>query len=561
MPTPKNETKKVNEEVKTSTVNKTTKTGVETAVKKTATKTTATGKTSASKASASTAKSTAPKKGSASKVVESKTEKNVVEKKNGKTKILIAGSEVMPYIGTGGLGEVIGSLPKSIMNANSEFDVRVVVPFYGDIKQEYKDKVQHVGHVFTEVAWRHQYTGVKLLEENGVKYYFIDNEYYFKRNGLYGQYDDLERFAFFSKSVLEIFELIDFYPDLIHCNDWQTALIPVYLKGIYASNPNYSKIKTMFTIHNIEYQGKYDMYLLGGVLGLNENFVSILRYNDCMNLVKGAITCCDMISTVSETYANEILSEEYSHGLHFVLRHNKYKLCGILNGIDYVSYDPTTDKSIFVNYDKDSLDKKDKNKIALQKMLNLPEDKSIPMIAVISRLVSHKGMDLIMRVIEEVLQDKVQFVVLGTGESQYENYFSYLDSNYVGKVRTIIGFNSDLSRKIYASSDIFLMPSKSEPCGLSQMIASRYATVPIVRETGGLYDSIKDFGIGEDGNGYTFARYNAHDMMFAIKSAVRDFGDKEGWKLKRERVFGVDFSWNKSAKRYIEVYNSILGKN
>jgi starch synthase len=468
-------------------------------------------------------------------------------------KILYAAAECYPFIATGGLGDVMGSLPVAVKNEGA--DVRVVIPMYADISATYRPRFKFLGSTEVPLAWRRQYCGVFFYEYNNVTFYFIDNEYYFGRHGLYGHYDDGERFAFFSRSVIEILRLINFTPDIIHCNDWHTALIPVYLKTL--GNPQ--KIKTVFTIHNIEYQGKYSEDILEDVFALPRRFYSLVEYNGCINLVKGAVQCCDMLLTVSPTYAEEIMTSEHSQGLDYIIRDNRVKVKGILNGIDYSVYNPQTDNALFKNYGANTFEFKEENKKGLQKLLNLPEDASLPLIAVISRLVSHKGMDLIFSRLEEILKEKVQLVILGKGEAYFENMFLDMQKTYSEKMRAVIAFNSDLARKIYAAADIFLMPSRSEPCGLSQMIAARYGAVPIVRQTGGLADTVKDAS-REDGNGFAFNEYNAGVMLAKIKEALTLYHNKEKWTQLVKKAMSSDFSWKKSAKQYADVYKEILNK-
>ena len=471
-----------------------------------------------------------------------------------KRKILFAASEAAPFIATGGLAEVVGSLSKALAK-DPFYDVRVVLPLYSDISPEYRRKMSFLGNIFVPLSWRNQYCGIFSYAEDGVTFYFLDNEYYFKRPGCYGYYDDGERFAFFSRSVMEILPFIRFYPDVLHCHDWQAALAALYLKTIYCYRPEYQFIRALFTIHNIEYQGKYSLDILEDLFGISDSYRYLLEYQGCINLMKGAIECSEKFSTVSPTYAEEIKSPQFAHGLQDIIRKNAFKLCGILNGIDTVSYDPATDKALFVNYDAENLGNKAICKSELQKMLGLPV-RDVPVIAMISRLVAHKGLDLVKAVIEDVLQEDVQFVLLGTGDSVYENYFRDLGRRYTGKAVAVISFNNDLARKIYSGADIFLMPSKSEPCGLSQMIASRYATVPVVRETGGLYDSIKPYGAG--GNGFTFASYNPNDMLYVIREALNVYKNPDAWKALMKRAATTDFSWQYSAEQYKKLYSDTL---
>ena len=472
-----------------------------------------------------------------------------------KKKILFVASEAAPFIATGGLAEVIGSLSKALAKED-RYDVRVIIPLYQDIKKEYRKDFRFIGNIFVPLSWRNQYCGIFEYVKDNVTFYFVDNEYYFKRPGCYGYYDDGERFAFFCRSVMEILGFLNFYPDILHCHDWQAALAAIYLKTIYCFRPEYQFIRAVFTIHNIEYQGQYSLDILEDLFGISYRYQYLVEYDRCINLMKGAIECCEQFTTVSPTYAGEIKDPYYSHGLDPIVRRNEFKLCGILNGIDPDYYNPETDRALFANYNAEDTAGKAVCKEELQRMLNLPVKPETPIIAMITRLVSHKGLDLVKEVIEQALRQDIQFVLLGTGDSMYENYFSDLARRYQGKVVSIISFNSDLSRKIYSGADIFLMPSKSEPCGLSQMIASRYGTVAIVRETGGLRDSISPYGAG--GNGFTFHDYNAYDMLYVINEAIGVYHNKDEWKHLMHKAMTTDFTWAKSAKYYEGLYLGML---
>ena len=470
-------------------------------------------------------------------------------------KVLYAASEALPFIASGGLGDVAGSLPHALRKRL--IGCRVVLPMYDTIKQELKDTMKFITLISVPVAWRRQYCGIFEAKYNGVIYYLIDNQYYFKRATIYGHYDDAERFAFFSRAVLEIIPYIDFKPDIIHCNDWQTALTPVYYSAMYANSPGYENIKTIFTIHNIQYQGVYGKELLEDVLGIPADKASLLEYDGCINFMKGAIECADKVTTVSPSYADEILDPWYSHGLDSILNVRRYKLSGILNGIDTVGYDPATDKCIKANFSADDISGKKIDKEELQKEMGLPVKPGVPVIGMVTRLVSHKGLDLVKRILDELLAtSEMQLVVLGSGDYEYESYFRWIAEKYPDKVGLRIGFVPELARKIYAGADMFLMPSKSEPCGLSQMVALRYGTVPIVRETGGLRDSITDCGDGK-GNGFTFKSYNAHDMLDAIRRALTLYYNGD-WNELVLRALNCDFSWGRSANAYIRLYKEIL---
>lgn len=470
-------------------------------------------------------------------------------------KVLYATSEALPFIASGGLGDVAGSLPHALRKRL--IGCRVVLPMYDTIKQELKDTMKFITHISVPVAWRRQYCGIFEAKYNGVIYYLIDNQYYFKRDTIYGHYDDAERFAFFSRAVLEIIPYIDFKPDIIHCNDWQTALTPVYYSAMYANSPGYENIKTIFTIHNIQYQGVYGKELLEDVLGIPADKASLLEYDGCINFMKGAIECADKVTTVSPSYADEILDPWYSHGLDSILNERRYKLRGILNGIDTVGYDPATDKCIKANFSANDISGKKIDKEELQKEMGLPVKPGVPVIGMVTRLVSHKGLDLVKGILDELLAtSEMQLVVLGSGDYEYESYFRWIAEKYPDKVGLRIGFVPELARKIYAGADMFLMPSKSEPCGLSQMVALRYGTVPIVRETGGLRDSITDCGDGK-GNGFTFKSYNAHDMLDAIRRALTLYYNGD-WNELVLRALNCDFSWGRSANAYIRLYKETL---
>ena len=472
-----------------------------------------------------------------------------------KKKILFVGSEVLPFAATGGLGEVLGSLPKALA-ARGDYDVRVMMPYYSDIGEQYRNSAKYLCNYNVGLSWRNLYCGLFELKQDNVTYYFIDNEYYFHRDGLYGFYDDGERYAFFCKAVMDSFYFIDFMPDIIHANDWQTALIPIYNNSKY-----HYDIKLIFTIHNIEYQGQYDLKILPTVFDLPPEAGAYVEYEGCVNLVKGAIETSDCVTTVSESYAKELEDAAFAHGLQDMIRKNNWKTRGILNGIDAEGYDPATDTAIAHNFTPDDFTGKVQDKLELQRLAGLREDAGVPVIAIISRLVAHKGLDLITKAMENIVRNcEVQLVVLGKGDRKYEDYFIWLQNQYGGKVSAMITYNKDLSRKVYAGADMFLMPSKAEPCGLSQMIACRYGTVPIVRETGGLKDSIIDCSFGE-GNGFTFADYNPDDMANAIYRAINlYYNNPENWDKLRKYIATIDFSWAKSADKYDEMYSWLLGR-
>ena len=472
-------------------------------------------------------------------------------------KVLFASSEAYPFAKSGGLADVAGALPKALRRRL--IGCRVVMPLYDSVSDELRQKMTFLFSITVPVSWRRQYCGVFEAHLDGVIYYLIDNQYYFKRDGLYGYYDDAERFAFFSRAVLEIIPHIGFTPDVIHCNDWQTAMVPVYLNEFYKYDSLYSNIKTVFTIHNIQYQGKYGKELYGDVLGLPEGRESLVEYDDCVNLMKGAIQCSDKITTVSPTYSREILDPFYSHGLDSILKEFTYKLTGIVNGIDYDVYNPETDPMLFKNYTAEDLSGKAVNKRELQRQVGLPEKADTPLIGIVTRLVKHKGLDLVKHVFEELMEHDLQFVILGSGEWEFETFFYEMAGKYPDKVALKLGFDAVLANRIYAGADIFLMPSLSEPCGLAQMVALRYGTVPIVRETGGLNDTISDSDDGI-GNGFTFANFNAHEMKDTILRAIDGYRDTQGWDILRRRGMTCNNSWSASANAYIRLYKEMIGK-
>lgn len=471
-------------------------------------------------------------------------------------KVLFCSSEVAPFIKTGGLGDVAGALPKSL--AKMGHDVRVIMPMYASIDKKYLRTAISRGAINVNLAWRNQYCGLYELTMDGVVYYFLDNLYYFDRQNIYGHFDDGERFAFFSKAILEVATLTDFYPDIIHCNDWQTALVPVFLDVFYRNVEGYKNTKTVLTIHNIKFQGQYDKFLSGDMLGLDENSQKLVEYNDCCNYLKGGIECSNMVTTVSDTYAHEITYPYYSFGLDTILHERSYKLRGIVNGIDTEVFNPKTDKALVENFTIRSIGRKAKNKKALCEMLNLPYNENTPMYAMITRLTDQKGMDLVCERLEEMLSADLQLVILGQGDWKYESLLSAMAEIYPTKLKVIINFSTDLASKIYASSDFFLMPSQFEPCGLSQMVAMRYGSIPIVRETGGLVDTVKPINpVKKTGTGFTFKTFNSYDMLDAVWRSFGAFFDKELIKQVQKNMAKEDFSWDSSAKKYLEIYNEI----
>lgn len=478
--------------------------------------------------------------------------------------ILFVASEGVPFIKTGGLADVVGSLPKCI--DKRYFDVRVILPKYTCMSQAMAEKLEYVTHFYMDFHWRNEYVGVMYAEADGVKYYFIDNEMFF---GGFKPYSDnalfeIEKYAFFSKAALSILPVIDFKPDIVHCHDWQTGLIPVFLKERFQGNEFYRGMKSVMTIHNLKFQGKWDVKTVKEITGLPDYYFApdkLEAYKDA-NLLKGGLVFADAITTVSETYAEEIKTKFYGEQLEGLLCARASDLRGIVNGIDYDDFNPETDKYIEHRYNAVNFRKeKIKNKRALQAELGLEQDDKKFMIGIVSRLTDQKGFDLIAYIMEELCQSNMQLVVLGTGEEQYENLFRHYDWKYNNKVSANIYYSEDLSHKIYAACDAFLMPSLFEPCGLSQLMSLRYGTIPIVRETGGLKDTVESYNEYEStGTGFSFLNYNAHELLRTIYYAERIFYDKKReWNKIVDRAMAADFSWHVSAKKYQEMYDWLIG--
>lgn len=476
-------------------------------------------------------------------------------------KVLFAIAEADPFIKTGGLGDVGGSLPRAINKQNGL--LRVIMPKYSSIPQSFLKEMRYVISFNVDLAWRRQYCGLWELIYEGVHYYFIDNEYYFKRAGIYGYDDDGERFAFFNKAVLEsLIRMSDFRPDIIHCNDWHTALIPMMLKEYYSSNPFYYGMKTIFTIHNLHHQGIFAKEILQDVLSLSpdSNGARNLEFHEAANYLKGALLYSDLITTVSPTYSEEILDPYYGEGLDAFLRQRKEDLCGILNGIDYEKYDPCLDPALVCHAPEAHWKKE--NKLHVQMLFNLPINDQVPVLAIISRLVEQKGLDLLSHIIRELMELDLQIVVLGTGDYKNEETFRYFAARYPEKLGIKFLFHEEWAHKIYAGADMLLMPSRFEPCGLSQMTAMRYGTIPIVRETGGLKDSVIPYdGKKDTGNGFTFGPYNAHELLYTVQKAVKLYHeDQVAWQGLVHRAMETDFSWDLSAQKYLEMYGALMVK-
>ncbi|MCO7127018.1 glycogen synthase GlgA [Sporolactobacillus shoreicorticis] len=471
--------------------------------------------------------------------------------------VLFAASECVPFIKTGGLGDVVGALPIALKK--EDVHVSIVLPKYQDLNSAYLKQMTYMKYIFIPVGWRNQYCGIFHLEQSGIHYYFLDNEYYFGRSGCYGYDDDAERFAFFSRAVLEILPHLFDKPDVIHCHDWQTGSVSVLLDAHFRNQLFYKDIRTVFTIHNLRYQGVFSKSVLSDLLNLDFSYFHKdgLEFYDQVSYMKAGLAYSDFLTTVSRTYAQEIQMPYYGEKLDGFLRWRSGKLRGIINGIDHERYNPETDQHLFANY-RDS-DGKRANKTELQKQLNLNVDTEIPMIAMITRLTGQKGIDLVLRVFHEMMRLNVQFVLLGTGDREDEDAFRWLAEQYPNRLSSNIFFDDGLARKIYAGSDLFLMPSNFEPCGIGQLLAMRYGSLPIVRETGGLKDTVLSYNeFTGEGNGFSFTNYNAHDMLYTVERAVRLFKDQQSkFHQLANRAMKLDFGWSQSAKEYVQLYQNL----
>ena len=476
-------------------------------------------------------------------------------------KVLYAASEAVPFCKTGGLADVAGSLPPAL--AAQGVETAVILPLYRRVKERFADRLTFLCYDYVDLAWRHAYCGLFSLKKDGVTWYFLDNEQYFGRPELYGCADDGERFGFFSRAVVKMLDHLDFWPDVIHCNDWQTALIPIYLKDDGVREERYRSVRTVLTIHNIEYQGRYDPYCLGDLFGLDRGWVDdgTLLLDGDLNLLKGAILTADAVNAVSPTYAQELKNPYFAHRMEGILTQCGYKLSGVLNGIDMKLYDPAADPRIAANYTAENISGKAADKAELQKALGLRPEPETPIIAMVSRLVTHKGLDLIREVMGDIMELPVQFVLLGSGDAAYEDFFRHAAERWPERMAIRLGYDEALSMAIYAGADLFLMPSRSEPCGLSQMIAMRYGTVPIVRETGGLKDTVQPYEAWRDaGTGFTFANYSSADMLHVLREAAYLYKDyPDAFARLRRRAMERDFSWNRSAGDYLKIYAAVTG--
>ncbi len=471
-------------------------------------------------------------------------------------KILYVTREANPFAASGGLGDVMGALPAAVAAVPGN-ECEVILPLYNSVKPEVRAKMQLVLDMSFNHAWRNTGASVYKLDNNGVTYYFVENHYYFDRGRLYGEFDDAERFAFFSRAVVEYMLHSGNIPDILHANDWQTAPAIIYLKTQYAHIDALKKVKTVYTIHNIEYQGKFGSHILGDVFGLDSMYRGVVDYDGCINLMKGAIVSSDFITTVSPNYACELEHDFFAFGLSSIIRGARYKMRGVINGIDYNYFSPEKGGDIYASYNNRTYKSgKAKNKAALQAEVGLPQEPSVPLIVMITRFASQKGIDLVLHIMDELLCENVQVIVLGTGEKEYEDAFRAMEWRHPN-FKALIKFDRVISKKMYAGADIFLMPSKSEPCGLAQMIACSYGTIPIVRSVGGLYDSIRTYG-EEGANGFRFDNYNAHELLFTIKDALELYKTPKKWNELTAAAKKSNFTWENSAKEYISIYNNLI---
>ena len=474
-------------------------------------------------------------------------------------KILFVSSEVAPFAKTGGLADVAGSLPQEIKAKGH--DIRVVMPEYSQISDEYKLQFEHILHFKTNVVWRNEYVRINKMENDGIPVYFVDNKNYFNRGSMYENGDKDEQFAFFARAVLEFLPKIDFKPDIIHCNDWQTGPISIMLADNYRQYDFYRDIKTVFTIHNLRYQGQFSPRTLYDVLGVDEGhwFSGKIRHNGLVNYMKMGIMYADIVTTVSKTYAREIKTVYFGEELDYALKLRENNLYGIVNGISYKQFNPETDNNIYYNYNCDNLQAKYKNKECLQREMGLPVNKKIPVISMVTRLVEQKGLELIEEVIDELMQSNIQFILLGTGQPEYEGFFREKAAEYPEKLVANIKYDFALAQRIYAGSDIFLMPSRYEPCGLGQLISMRYGTLPVVKETGGLNDTVSSYNV-ETGKGYgfSFSDFDAHDMLYTLRRAIYFYNQSDVWEKLVKRAMNQDFSWKHSAKEYIKLYEQLV---
>ncbi|MFD0827174.1 glycogen synthase GlgA [Neobacillus sp. M.A.Huq-85] len=477
-------------------------------------------------------------------------------------KVLFTVSECGPFVKSGGLADVAGSLPKELKSLGT--DVRVILPKYGTISDEFKKEMKKIKEFTVPVGWRNQYCGIEELVFQGLTFYFVDNEYYFKRESLYGFFDDGERFAFFNRAVLETLSHLDFFPDVLHCHDWHTAMIPFLLRKEYYQRKGYGKIRTVFTIHNLQFQGIYANEVLEDLFGMDRESIDLgqLEFFGNVNFMKAGLVAADKITTVSPTYKKEIQTPTYGEKLDGLLKTREEDILGILNGIDEDFYNPEKDPFLYQTYTAKNHEKKAVNKREIQKLFGLPQSSGTPLMVMISRLTKQKGLDLVKCVLREILQEDIQVIILGTGDYEFEEYFRQAARVYPEKLKVHTGFSEELAHKLYAAADLFLMPSLFEPCGLGQLIAMKYGAIPIVRETGGLNDTVQAWNetTGE-GNGFSFSHFNAHDMLYTIQRALHFYRDEAVWPKLVKRAMEMDNSWAQSAFRYNQLYAELISRS
>ncbi|WP_338449206.1 glycogen synthase GlgA [Niallia oryzisoli] len=476
-------------------------------------------------------------------------------------KVLFAVSECVPFIKSGGLADVAGSLPKELKNLGT--DVRIMMPKYGTIPDQFKKDMKKKAEFTVEVGWRNQYCGIEEYTYQNMIYYFIDNEQYFKRDRLYGYDDDGERFAYFNQAVLESLAQLSFYPDIIHCHDWHTGMIPFLLKRRYQSRDEYAQMKTIFTIHNLQFQGIMPKEALKDLFNLDDRYFHIdeLEFYGNINFMKGALIAADKITTVSPTYMSEIQTDYYGEKLNGLLTARRADLIGILNGIDEEIYNPAYDANLIQPYHSSLIQDKQTNKVHIQQRFAL-DVKDIPLITMITRLTKQKGLELVRAVFHEIMREDIQMIVLGTGDPEFEHFFREMEYRYGNKFKAYVGFDEGLAHQLYAGADLFLMPSKFEPCGLGQLIALKYGTLPIVRETGGLNDTVQSFNeYTWDGNGFSFSNFNAHDMLYTIRRALHFYYERSVWTHLTETAMLMNYSWSQSAVKYFELYRNLVSRS
>lgn len=476
-------------------------------------------------------------------------------------KVLFVVSECVPFIKSGGLADVAGSLPKELKRLGA--DIRIIMPKYGAISEQYKQEMKKTAQFTVDVGWRKQYCGIEEWVYHDITYYFVDNEQYFNREKLYGYIDDGERFAFFNQAVLESIRHLSFSPEIIHCHDWHTGMIPFLLTRRYQSHSEYASIKTVFTIHNLQFQGIMAKETMKDLFDLDDRYFNIdeLEFYGNINFMKAALVSADKITTVSPTYMNEVQNDYFGEKLNGLLLKRKEDLIGILNGIDEDIYNPETSSVLVQSYSRETIELKELNKRHIQRRFGLPVI-DVPLITMVTRLTKQKGLELVRRVFHEMMAENLQMIVLGTGDPEFENLFREMETQYGNQFKAYIGFSEEIAQQLYAGADLFLMPSKFEPCGLGQLIALKYGTLPIVRETGGLNDTVFSYNENTcEGNGFSFSHFNAHDMLHTIKRALNYYHKKAIWNQLTENAMSMNYSWSQSALQYYQLYRELVSRS